>query len=83
MQFKITHAHGTSETHSGWQAAHAALVSLYGETVYVTGDDGRESDEVCAPALGSGRGLVWSSKDDSEDDDGARSVAKITASYFF
>lgn len=81
MQFKITHTHGTTETHSEWQAAHAALVSVYGDGVYVIGDDGREADEVCAPSLESGRGLAWSAEEDSEGDDGVRAVAKITAVY--
>jgi hypothetical protein len=76
--YSIDHTHGTTEIHDTWADTWASLVAVYGPSLYAVTPDGWEAGEI-EPDLSCGRVLVWSTEDDSLDDDGARAVASVTA----
>ena len=75
----IRHSHGLTESFSSLDEAMAALESIYGDdivTAIYDGGDLRDVDD-----LRYGRALVWSDEASSIDDDGARAVASVSASW--
>jgi hypothetical protein len=77
----VKHSHGQTERHDDMEAAWAALRSVYGEEIYAVGPDGWDVTGCETWQHASGSVLVWSDEASSEDDDGQRAVATISAHW--